>query len=262
LNPIPQWAVRKGKGQICIDYTNGPEGVDTTSSANTFIPSPSDGDTDACPLVYYATAFMRHLQHLWRMCITFPIAADILQHCDDIDAASCRVLYTPELAIAFAYVFGIFLLVPIGQVFGSRSAPSYFSLLSDIQAYVSTCADLITCRPMHPLAAAARLPLEPLPHELVPVLADDINHPMSALECASHSSNSTFVDDNGVLALSSHIRGTLVHTFFDARAFVRLSVIIFLLFLPCVLVSHARISTHASRFSHGPNWTHGKYNSQ
>jgi hypothetical protein len=144
---------------------------------------------------------MRHLQHLWRMRITFPIA-DVLQHCDDIDTAFRRVLYTPELAIAFAYVFRIFLLIPVGQVFRSRSAPSYFSLLSDIRAYVSTCADLITGRLMHPLAAAACLPPEPMPHELAPALADAINQPMSALECASHS-NSTFVDDNGILALRS-----------------------------------------------------------
>ena len=130
LNPI-QWAIRKGKGRICIDCTNGPDGADTTSSANTFIPGPKAGDTDACPPVFYATAFMRHLQHLWRMRITFPVA-DILQHCDDIDAAFRRVLYTPELAIAFAYVFRGFVLIPVGQVFGSRSAPSYFSLLSDI----------------------------------------------------------------------------------------------------------------------------------
>jgi hypothetical protein len=85
---------------------------------------------------------------------------------------------------------------------------SYFSLLLDIRAYVSTCADLITGRPMHPLAAAACLPPEPLPHELVPALADNINQPMSDLECTSHS-NSTFFDDNGVLAIHSNIGGTL-----------------------------------------------------
>jgi hypothetical protein len=68
---------------------------------------------------------MPHLQHLWRLCITFFIT-DVLQHCNDIEAAFRQVLYTPELAIAFAYVFGIFLLIPIGQVFRSRSAPSYF----------------------------------------------------------------------------------------------------------------------------------------
>jgi hypothetical protein len=206
LNPI-QWAVRKGKGRICIDCTNGQNGADTTSSANTFIPRPKDGDLDACPPVHYATAFMRHLQHLWRLRITFPIA-DILQHCDDIDAAFRRVLYTPELAIVFAYVFSSYLLIPVGQVFGSRSAPSYFSLLSDIRAFVATCGDLITGHPMHPLAAAAGLPPEPLPSELAPAIADSLNQPLSLAEQACPS-NCTFVDDNGVMSLRSEIRVTL-----------------------------------------------------
>jgi hypothetical protein len=159
INPI-QWAVRKGKGRICIDCTKGPDGADTSSLANSFIPGPKEGDGDACPPVYYATAFMRHLQHLWRFQITFPLE-DVLQHCDDVDAAFRRVLYTPELAIAFVYVFGRFLLIPVGQVFGSWSAPSYFSLLLDIRAYVATCAELITGYPAHPLAAAADLPPKP-----------------------------------------------------------------------------------------------------
>ncbi len=206
INPI-QWAVRKGKGRICIDCTNGPDGADTKSSANTFIPGPKDGDNDACPPVFYATAFMRHIRHLWRMRITFPLA-DVLQHCDDIDAAFRRVIYTPELAIVFAYVFGKYLLIPVGQVFGSRSAPSYFSLLSDIRAFVATCADLITGYPLHPLAAAAILPTEPRPQDLIPAIADTFNPPLSLLEQASHS-NSCFVDDNGVLALRSRIQSTL-----------------------------------------------------
>jgi hypothetical protein len=195
VNPI-QWAIRKGKGRICIDCTNGPDGPDTLSSANTFIPSPKAGDTDACPPVYYANAFLRHIQHLWRFRITFPLA-DVLQHCDDIDSAFRRVLYHPDLAIAFASVFAAFVLIPVGQVFGSRSAPSYFSLLSDIRAFVATCADLITGYPLHPLAEAAELPEEPPAGSLVPAVADSMNAVLSELEAASHS-NCCFVDDNGV----------------------------------------------------------------
>jgi hypothetical protein len=56
----------------------------------------------------------------------------------------------------------------------------------------------------YPLAAAAPLPPELLPHKLAPALADDINQPLSALECALHS-NSCFV----VIALRLHIHGTL-----------------------------------------------------
>jgi hypothetical protein len=66
LNPI-QWALWKGKGCICIDCTNDPDGADTTSSANMFIPKPKAGDLDACPPVHCATAFVHHLQHLWHM---------------------------------------------------------------------------------------------------------------------------------------------------------------------------------------------------
>jgi hypothetical protein len=113
VNPI-QWAVRKGKGRICIDCTKGPDGADTLSSANTFIPSPKGDDPDACPPLYYASTFLRHLRHLWRFRITFPIA-DILQHCDDVDAAFRRVLYHPELAIVFAYVFGKYVLIPLAK---------------------------------------------------------------------------------------------------------------------------------------------------
>jgi hypothetical protein len=148
LNLI-QWAVWKGKGCICIYRANGPDGADIRSSTNTFIQSPLAGDSDTYPQVYSATAFMRHLEHLWGMRITFTIA-DILQHCDDNNAAFRRLLYTPELAIAFADVFGIFLLIPAGQVFRSPSVPSYFSLLSNISAYImATCVDLITGSPMH-----------------------------------------------------------------------------------------------------------------
>jgi hypothetical protein len=206
LNPI-QWAVRKGKGRICIDCTNGPGGANTLSSANTFIPGPKKGDIDACPPVHYASAFLRHLQHLWRFRITFPIA-DILQHCDDVDSAFRRVLYHPDLAIAFAYVFGAYLLIPVGQVFGSRSAPSYFSLLSDIRAFVATCADLITGYPMHPLVQATELSEESDPLSLVPAIADSLNPVMSEQEQASHS-NCCFVDDNGVSGPRSKIKHSI-----------------------------------------------------
>jgi hypothetical protein len=51
-----------------------------------------------------------------------------------------------------------------------------------------------------------------MPHELASALADDVKQPMSILECTSSHSNSTFVDDNGVLALHFNIRGTLYNS--------------------------------------------------
>jgi hypothetical protein len=213
INPI-QWAVRKGKGHICVDCTNGPDVADTLSSANTFIPSPKAGDMDAWLPVNFATAFIRHLKHLWRLRITFPIT-DILQHCDDVNSAFRKVLYHPDLAIAFTYVFGAFLLIPIGQVFGSWSTPSHFSLLSDIRAFVATCADLITGYPLHSLAAAAELPGEPLPSDLVPAISDSLNPPLLELEAASHS-NCCFVDDDGVAGLPTNIIDSVLKSIVSA----------------------------------------------
>jgi hypothetical protein len=43
-----QWAVRKGKDRIFIDCTKGPDGADTNSSANTYIPGPKENDTGGC----------------------------------------------------------------------------------------------------------------------------------------------------------------------------------------------------------------------
>jgi hypothetical protein len=132
LDPL-RWAIRKGKGRICVDCTNGPN---PEGSANTSIPKPSADNADECPPVFYQHAFARHIRRLWRTRITHA-TEEILQHCDDIEAAFRRVLYHPDLAVAFAYVFGEYLIVPVGQVFGSRSAPSFFSLLSDLRAALS-----------------------------------------------------------------------------------------------------------------------------
>jgi hypothetical protein len=128
LAPL-QWATRKGKGRICVDCTNG---QDVAGSANTSIPKPNMANADKCPPVFYQHSFARHLCRLWRTRrLSYP-NEKILQHCDDIDAAFRRVLYHPDLAVVFVYVFGDFLIIPAGQVFGSRSAPSFFSLLSDL----------------------------------------------------------------------------------------------------------------------------------
>ena len=49
------------------------------------------------------------------------------------------------MAAVFAYIFLDFLIIPVGQVFGSQSAPSYFSLMSDIcTEVVASTVDLTT----------------------------------------------------------------------------------------------------------------------
>ncbi len=57
LAPL-QWAIRKGKGRICVDCSNGPT---PDGSVNTSIPKPSAANADECPPVFYQHAFTRHL---------------------------------------------------------------------------------------------------------------------------------------------------------------------------------------------------------
>jgi hypothetical protein len=207
LNPL-QWVMRKGKGRICVDYTNRPNGPDTLSSINTWIPKPHPSVADECPPVFYQTAFTRYLIWLWRLRGTVP-AESILQNCDDLDAAFCRVLYNPDLAPTFASIFELYLVIPVGQVFGSRSSPSYFSLLSDLRAYAATCGNLASTYPLHPLASNLAYPPPPLPPELVAAPLDALHPPMTSAELTNFC-NATFVDDNGVLALA-HIMTLAVH---------------------------------------------------
>jgi hypothetical protein len=88
----------------------------------------------------------------------------------------------------------------MGQVFGSRSAPSFFSLTSDIRAFVAS-THAIPTEPLTPLAANADL--DPLPDLWNPSQAltqssiDPLYKPLSANEQACFL-NSMFVDDNGI----------------------------------------------------------------
>jgi hypothetical protein len=105
LTPL-QWVLQKGKGRICMDC-NGP---DLTALPNTSIPKPSAHNMDKCQLVYYQHAFAHHLRHLWCTRISHP-KEEILQHCDNIEAAFRQVLYHPNLVIVFVYIFGDFLII-------------------------------------------------------------------------------------------------------------------------------------------------------
>jgi hypothetical protein len=212
LSPL-QWAIRKGKGRICADCTNGcAHGPNSVGSPNTFIPKPSTENADECPPVFYGKAFMRLIILLWNMRLSKPLE-DILLHCDDLEAAFRRILYHPDMAVVFAYIFSEFLIIPVGQVFGSRSAPSYFSLMSDVRAEVASTVDLTQYGgPLENLAAEAII--DPLPgvwdpvSALTPACPDVLHPPLSPTELLCFA-NATFVDDNGVVAFRPDIRVAL-----------------------------------------------------
>ena len=103
LSPLA-FVWRKGKGRACVDNSTV-LGPDDDGAPNDSIPNPGQpGRDDECPAVHYASAFKRHISWIWNLRITNP-GVDILQFGDDIHAAFHRVLYHPDLAIVFAFVF-------------------------------------------------------------------------------------------------------------------------------------------------------------
>ena len=105
------------------------------------------------------------------------------------------------------------LIIPVGQVFGSRSAPSYFSLLLDFRAEVASTVDLAKDGgPSEKLANEAIL--EPLPDHwdpvscLTPACPNPLCPPLSDRKLLCFA-NATFVDDNGVTGYRSAIHAAL-----------------------------------------------------
>jgi hypothetical protein len=120
------WVVQKGKGRPVIDASNT-LGPNDSGAPNALIPAAGAlGREDECPKVFYGIIFARHLTHIWNLRISHT-REDPLQHTDDISNAFRQLLYHPNVAIAFAYVFEEFLLlIPVGMTFGARSSPSWW----------------------------------------------------------------------------------------------------------------------------------------
>ena len=199
INPI-QWAFDKGKGRICVDCTNGndPEG-----SANTYIPSPSDENVRECPAVFYQYAFMDYINMLYRMRQSEP-DVPILQHADDIDSAFRQIIYNPELAAAFAYVFNQYVIIPVGQVFGSRSAPSFYCLLADVrQALIAT----LPVKPPEQLNALV-IQCNIILNDSLPLVhvSPDSHHPPLNEDDKATPYGKSFVDDTAIAAYLQRMR--------------------------------------------------------
>lgn len=204
-----QWAVDKGKGRICIDCSNGPDPSvkESPGSVNTYIPSPKDGLVEECPPVNYHLAFGNYINELYRMRVTHP-DLPIYQHADDIASAFRTILYHPDVAIAFASVYSHYLIIPVGQVFGARSPPSYYSVLADVRQALAATMRYKDPKEYHHLVTGCQLHLQPssIPLQTVPV---DSHHPPRSMEEQACPTNSSYVDDNAVAAYPTDIRQAL-----------------------------------------------------
>lgn len=202
------WVIRKGKGRLVVDASVRLH-LDDTGAVNDNIPRPGEpGRERENPAVYFGRALLRHLIAVWRLRQDHP-TEDILQHTDDIDSAFRRMLYHPDSAIAFAYAFMEFLMIPVGEIFGARNAPSWWCLPAEIRAHMGSVldytgvdlplADQVTLEPATTTAARA---------QFVPAVPDALHDGVPA-EHASRQHLSMFVDDDVCVAIRPRMRDAL-----------------------------------------------------
>jgi hypothetical protein len=207
LSPL-NFVWRKGKGRACVDNTTILGGNDD-GAPNASIPAPGTvGRDDECPAVHYATAFQRHLSWIWNLRISHP-TDDILQFGDDIHAAFHRMLYHPDIAIVFSFVFQEFLCIPVGTVFGARNSPSWWCIVAEVRAHLAACGDF-SAVPYH-LADRVELVLPPTLREqrlIVPAKADKCHNGVPSLQ-HGRLHQTMFVDDSAQAELRHNIRASI-----------------------------------------------------
>lgn len=208
LSPL-SFVWRKGKGRACVDSSSIISNTDD-GAPNTSIPDPGTPDKDdECPAVHYASAFKRHVTWIWNLRISNP-GADILQFADDVHAAFHRMLYHPDIAIVFAFVFQEFLCIPVGTVFGARNSPSWWCIVAEVRAHLAACGDFSDDPALH-LADRVELILPPTLREqrLLVCAKADRCHAGVPVSLLGRLHQATFVDDTAQAELRENIRASI-----------------------------------------------------
>ena len=158
------------------------------------------------PTIIYGTAFMRHLERIWNLRISYPVT-DILLFDDDVKGAFRHCKYHPDIAAAFSFIIEDLLFVPLGGTFGSITSPSNFEpiararthlaeFLSDRRDLLEKYADIID---------KVEFSDEPDKHTVyVQAVADVFNQGVNHLEKTKYN---MFVDDS----LFAQIRKLIKH---------------------------------------------------
>ena len=103
--------------------------------------------------------------------------------------------------MAFAYVYSEYLIVPVGQVFGSRNAPSFYCVLADLREVLSACRKDVPVEALHSLVQECDLEVNQA-SSLMTVPSDEL----------SRMYNASYVDDNAVAAFADAIEQALHHS--------------------------------------------------
>lgn len=195
------------KPRLCVDPSTRLSPTDT-GNTNAQIPPPGE-EPDENPPIYYGTAFMRYLQWIWNLRISYP-KEDIIQMTDDVSAAFHRILYHPDIAPAFATVWREWLIIPIGTIFGSRSSPSTYMLLGEVRSHIANAFPNVSALDMTALAKSIHLSPEPPPEEVakfVPAVPDSQHQGILNPDAPEPQRRMpVFVDDTGVAHIRRYFR--------------------------------------------------------
>lgn len=198
-------------GRLCIDPSSR---ISPTDDGNTNRWIPDTGiDHDQNPPVAYGTAFIRFLQYIYNFRIDEP-HEDILLNADDISSAFRRVTYNPGIAIVFASIFTDYLIIPVGQIFGSKSSPSFYMLPGELRAHMARHIHHLWPSTNTALSDRIRLGPPPTPEQVQafrPAVADSLNQGRQhLLQVNQQEVNlpvySPFVDDTGTAGLRHTIQ--------------------------------------------------------
>ena len=193
LSPIG-FVLRKSKGRVVVDPSTHVLSEDDSGALNDHM---NANAADDVPPTYYATAQTRHWRHIWNLRISHP-RTDILLYKDDINSAFHRVRYHPDIAAAFAYVWGDWLIISVGVIFGARNSPGWFCLISELRAHLAAVSPSLPSSPLLPLVRRISIPAAPsraVTRTFAQAQADAVN-PGTASTALVPTHHATFVDDN------------------------------------------------------------------
>ncbi|CAJ1940572.1 unnamed protein product [Cylindrotheca closterium] len=106
------------------------------------------------------------------------------------------------------------LIVPVGQVFGSRNAPSFYCVLADLREVLATCCVDVPLDDLHALVRQCTIAIDTsTPLCTVPADSHHPPLPVTKLVCMY---NASYVDNNAVAAFAEHITQASNHSVMSA----------------------------------------------
>ena len=91
---------------------------------------------DTEPKIIYGEAFMKHLETIWNLRISYP-HTDILLFDDDVKGAFRHCKYHPDVASAFSFIISKYLYIPLGGTFGSITSPANFEPIARARIHLA-----------------------------------------------------------------------------------------------------------------------------